>query len=296
MKKLFLLALGLQMVFAMYANAQDETTNDTVIVVRHPEEVKIEEATNSISVEVKGREGEPEFYYARKMEVTPNSSLISVEKTRDWDFKVPFSKGGKTKKKYSNQIVMGGFGFGLVNAINAPDGMEVDMGSSYEFMIEHLLAWEYSPWRNGSSFSIGFGLDWRNYRMTGRTRFIKENENLVLGSYPEGVDINFSRVKVFSLTIPLMFHQVIYDRISFSLGPVINFNTHASLKTRYKVDGEKHKLTDNNIHQTPVTVDFMGRLCFRSIGFYVKYSPSNVLKADFGPKFSSMSAGITLFY
>lgn len=296
MKKILLLAFGLQMVFAMYANAQNETGNDTVIVIKQPNEVRIEEAPNSISVEVKGREGESEFYYARKLEVTPNSSVISVEKTKEWDFKIPFGKGGKSKKKYSNNIVMGGLGFGFVNAVDAPDGMDVDMGASYEFMIEHLLAWEYSPWRSGSSFSIGFGLDWRNYRMTGRTRFIKENDNLVLGGYPEGADIKFSRLKVFSLTVPLMFRQVICDRISFSLGPVINFNTHASLKTRYTLDGGKHKLTDDNIHQTPVTVDFMGRLCFRSIGFYVKYSPSNVLKTDFGPKFSSMSAGITLFY
>lgn len=296
MKKILFLALALQAaILTGHANSDRESVKDTIIVIRNPEQVIIEKGESHFGVEVQGREADPDFRYSHKMEVSPNSSVITEEKNINWDFKVPFLNK-KEKNRPKDEFQVGGIAFGLVNAVNAAQGINVDMGASYELMADRLLNWEYYPWRNGTSFSIGFGFCWRNYRMTGKTSFIKENENLVLGEYPEGADIKFSRIKVFSLTVPLMFNQVIYHRISFSVGPVINFNTHGSLKTRYKLDGKKVKLTDNNIHQNRVTVDFMAQLKFNDIGFYVKYSPSNVLNTEYGPKFSSMSTGITLFY
>lgn len=296
MKKILLLALTLQAaILTGYAGTQQETGKDTIIVIRNPEKVVIEKGESHYGVEIEGREGEPDFHYSHKMEVTPNSSVITKEQRAGWDFNIPFLSK-KKKKRYDDEFLVGGFGFGLVNAMEAADGMNVDMGASYELMMAHLMGWKYYPWHTGTSFSIGVGFTWRNYRMTGKSCFTKENENLVIGNYPEGADIKFSRLKVFSLTVPLMFNQVIYRQISFSVGPVINFNTHASLKTRYKLDDRKIKLTDDNIHQNRVTVDLMAQLNFNSIGFYFKYSPSNVLNTEYGPKFKSMSTGITLYY
>lgn len=296
MKKILLLVLSLQMAsLGTYAGTSREVVNDTVIFIQRPNQVTIEKGENNVSIEVEGREGDPDFHYSHRIEVTPNSSVITEEKNDNWDLKVPFF-GKKQKTRPRDEFQVGGFAFGLVNAMNTPEGMDVDMGSSYELMADRMLNWEYYPWRTGTSFSIGLGICWRNFRMTGRTRFIKENENLVLGDYPEGADIKFSRLKVFSFTVPLMFNQVIYHRLSFSVGPVVNFNTHASLKTRYTLDGGKVKLTDNNIHQNRVTVDFMALVNFNSVGLYVKYSPTSVLNTAYGPKFTSMSTGITLCY
>lgn len=44
-------------------------------------------------------------------------------------------------------------------------------------------------------------------------------------------------------------------------------------------------------HPTPVTVDFMGTVSTPIIDFYVKYSPFNVLKSDYGLKFKTLSIG-----
>lgn len=82
---------------------------------------------------------------------------------------------------------------------------------------------------------------------------------------------------------------------NFSLGAIVNFNTHASLKTRYKLDGNEYKLTDSNIHQTPVTVDLQAAVGYKTVGFYVKYSPCKVLDSTYGPEFSALSVGIVLF-
>lgn len=292
MKKFLVLALGLLMGgLSGYAN----TAQDTIIVVNNAKKVTIEKTHNSMDVKVEGTSDNPDYFYSQRMEVDSTDVVTTKEQNGDWDFNIPFVNKDSKKKKSHGNLCVGGFGFGVVNALDAPDGMDVDMGASFEFSLDHLVRFNYNV-LPATSVSMGFGMTWRNFRMTGRTRFIKEGDNLILGSYPEGADIKFSRLKVFSLTVPFMINQSLGRKAVFSVGPVINFNTHASLKTRYTLNGEKVKETNKNIHQNSMTVDLMAKLRFKSLGIYAKYSPSDMLNTEFGPKFRSFSTGITLFY
>ena len=292
MNKFLVLALSLLIGgLGSYAN----TVQDTIIVVNQAKKVTIEKKHNSMSVKVEGSEDNPGYFYSQRMEVDSTAAVIIEEKNADWDFNIPFINKNSKTKKYRGNLCVGGFGFGVVNAIETSEGMDMDMGASYEFSLDHLLRFNYNV-LPATSVSMGFGMTWRNYRMTGRTRFIKEGDKLVLGAYPEGSDIKFSRLKVFSLTVPFMINQSLGRKVVFGVGPVVNFNTHASLKTRYTLNGEKVKEKNNNIHQNRMTVDLMAKLRFNSLGVYAKYSPSDMLNTDFGPKFRSFSTGITLFY
>jgi hypothetical protein len=292
MNKFLVLALSLLIGgLGSYAN----TVQDTIIVVNQAKKVTIEKKHNSMAVKVEGSAENPDYFYSQRMEVDSTAAVIIEEKNADWDFNIPFINKNSKTKKYRGNLCVGGFGFGVVNAIETFEGMDMDMGASYEFSLDHLLRFNYNV-LPATSVSMGFGMTWRNYRMTGRTRFIKEGDKLVLGAYPEGSDIKFSRLKVFSLTVPFMINQSLGRKVVFSVGPVVNFNTHASLKTRYTLNGEKVKEKNNNIHQNRMTVDLMAKLRFNSLGVYAKYSPSDMLNTDFGPKFRSFSTGITLFY
>ena len=292
MNKFLVLALSLLIGgLGSYAN----TVQDTIIVVNQAKKVTIEKKHNSMAVKVEGSAENPDYFYSQRMEVDSTAAVIIEEKNADWDFNIPFINKNSKTKKYRGNLGVGGFGFGVVNAIETSEGMDMDMGASYEFSLDHLLRFNYNV-LPATSVSMGFGMTWRNYRMTGRTRFIKEGDKLVLGAYPEGSDIKFSRLKVFSLTVPFMINQSLGRKVVFSVGPVVNFNTHASLKTRYTLNGEKVKEKNNNIHQNRMTVDLMAKLRFNSLGVYAKYSPSDMLNTDFGPKFRSFSTGITLFY
>ena len=131
--------------------------------------------------------------------------------------------------------------------------------------------------------------------MTGNTRFVQDGNTIGFDTYPENADVKFSRIKVFSLTLPVMFHQSFAKNFQFGCGAVVNFNTHASMKTVYKLNGEEHKFSTDNIHQRRATVDLMAYLKFKVLSLYVKYSPSDVLVNDFGPKFNSLSVGFILF-
>ena len=74
---------------------------------------------------------------------------------------------------------------------------------------------------------------------------------------------------------------------------MVNFNTYASIKTRYKFLGDKIMHMEKNIRQRPVTIDWMLNMSVAGFPFYVKYSNDDVLK-DGGVKFRSLSFGLYL--
>ena len=165
-------------------------------------------------------------------------------------------------------------------------------------------SWEFAlPFVNSTVFfenkkyhSSGLSLEtyfnWRNYRMTGDTRFVKNSSgNVELAPYPEGAKPKFSRVKVFSVSGALLVFHTFKDW-GISVGPVVNFNTYASLKTRYSIDGGKYKDVEKNINQRKVTFDIMGIIQTPAVDLYLKYSPNSVLKD--GVKFRSLTFGFAL--
>ena len=105
---------------------------------------------------------------------------------------------------------------------------------------------------------------------------------------------NMVAIKVFSLNMPIRYH---YEGqwVSFSLGPVVNLNTYGSLKTRYKLNGQKVKDVDTNVRVNPITIDFMGTVTVKGVpDIYFKYSPCNLLRGNYGPKFSTLSFGLMM--
>ena len=261
---------------------------------------------NSIIVLKEGDNGY-KLSIEQKSDTKENRTSYSYQQTSSsWDFNIPFKNAGKEKRsiyrpqsRFSFNLISDlEFGMGLVSAHSQAPDMDVEFGNAgWEFFLNNIFNWEYRPF-NRTFVSLGFGVDWRNYRMKGENRFLKEDNKLTIAPYPDGADIDFSRVKVFSITLELMLRQNLNKNISIAAGPIVNFNTHASIKTRYTIGSGKakegFKETSSNIHQKPVTVDFKAEFCIDPIGFYFKYSPTNTLDTDFGPEFKSMSAGLVL--
>ena len=265
---------------------------DTVVTVTRPDSVILLQSDSTVHLSIYGREDDDTYRFDYDKKFSPEGRVVTHQKTSGLDFTLPFLRPeGQRGKSYFS---MGGVGFGFVNALGAPDPMNVNMAASYEVFADLLTYGRYvGP---HADLSIGFGINWRNYRMNGRTRFVMNEGCIGLSPYPDGADIDFSRIKVFSLTFPFRYTQHLSKHFTYSLAAILNVNTYASLKTHYTLDGEKHHSVFKDIRQTPVTVDFMGQVQFHSVGLYVKYSPCRMLNTDFGPDFSHLSAGITLFY
>ena len=292
MKALIILVMG---ILAGGMSCWAQTSQDTIIVVNNAKKITIEKSYNRMAVKVEGTADNPEYFYSQSMEVDSSAAVIATEKNADWDFTIPFvGKNNKSRRYYMTESLTS-IGIGMVNVVNAPDDLNVDMGASYEISVDNLLKFRYNL-LPVTSVSLGAGVSWRNYRMTGHTRFVKEGNNIALDSYPEGADIKFSRLKIFSITVPFMINQAIGRKAVLSLGPVVNINTYGSLKTRYVLNDEKIKEQSKNIRQNSTTIDFMAKLRLGEIGVYAKYSPSHVLNTAFGPEFNSFSTGVCWFF
>ena len=312
-RRLFFMATTLLATTTAFATEQSDTLN-----VKTPSEVTVINTDSCCVINIQGRHGDPGFSYRQVIPLTKDTPTLINESTTEWNFKMPFfntsmkeSKQGVTtttkstttshvkKHRWENaspqlNVGLGLFGMGYVASLNTPQSMHTEMFDSYEFLGPRLM-FMYQPRMSRFSYGFGVGTNWKNFRMTDEVRFSREpNGNTVLTNYPEGAHIGFSRAKVFSWTVPFEVKYYMTDKISLSASSIVNFNTYASLKTRYTTpEGQGVKELDTHLHQNPVTVDFMGHLKYGALGLYVKYSPCNVFESGKGPKFQSWSTGIT---
>ena len=186
-------------------------------------------------------------------------------------------------------IYTGGFVIGWDNA----SGIDVNMGRSIDIGWLNVIGAKFKT-RHGQRITMGVGIDWRNFRLSNDVRFHKDGENLSIVPYPDGAESRRSRLKVFSLTVPVLLRQRLFSTVDIFAGPVVNFNLHASMETAYTLNGEKVKDTSSKIHPVPVTVDIMGGVKWKFIGAYVRYSPCHVLQERYAPAFNPFTAGIIM--
>ncbi len=186
-------------------------------------------------------------------------------------------------------IYTGGFVIGWDNA----SGIDVNMGRSIDIGWLNVFGAKFKT-RYGQRITAGVGIDWRNFKLHNDVRFHQDGDILTITPYPEGAESKSSRVKVFSLTVPVLVRQRLFSTVDIFAGPVVNFNLHASVETTYKLNGEKVKESSNKIHPVPVTVDILGGIKWKFIGAYVRYSPCHVLQERYAVAFTPFTTGIIM--
>ena len=292
MKKLFILLL---LAVSVTANAAIAADNDTLTILK-PKKVRIITGDSIQKVKVYGREGDDKYTYESKI-LLVDSNYVSQESinkdTWSFDFVKKRSQGtGYPLKRHS---VSSRLAFGLCYGANADYKGPQSVGSSWEIMWTIAEVEKYGYGKH-HGFSIGFGVDWRNFRIDGRSKFVKLDDGTVTEeNLPAGYDNDFSRIKVFSLTIPIMW-KYRTKSVTFGLGPVLNINTYASIKNRYwDADGKKQYELFKKIHQRPVTVDIMAEVSFHNwFSVFGKFSPMTILNSTYAKdvNFQPVSFGV----
>ena len=292
MKKLFILLL---LAISATANAVEVSENDTLTILK-PKKVRIITGDSIHKIKVYGREGEDKYTYESKILLVDSNYVSEESINKDtWTFDFIKSKSHGTGYPLKQRNLSSRLGFGLCYGANADYKGPQSVGSSWEIMwtIAEIEKYGYGK-HNG--FSIGFGVNWRNFRIDGRSKFVKLDDGTITEEgLPAGYDNDFSRIKVFSLTIPVMW-KYRTKSVTFGLGPVLNINTYASIKNRYwDADGEKHKQIFKKIHQRPITVDIMAEVSFHNwFSIYGKFSPMTILNSTYANdvNFQPVSFGI----
>ncbi len=287
----------LSLVISVMSFSSVAAQNDTV-VIHNPQKVTIVTGDSLQKIIVKGKEGDDKFVYQNTIQLVDSNYVSTTRIGRDrWEL-IPSVKVGKKNDDMngsgSSNSISAHIGIGFTAPTKADTRTDFSTFKSWEIFFTPIQFDHHFDRRERNTVSLGFGLDWKNYRMTGDTRFTKAPDgNVVVEKYPLQVSPDFSRIKVFSLTANLGFEHSFNDDFWIGFGPVVNFNVYGSVLTEYTMYGDEMRKLEKNIRQRPITVDWMLRLGIFSIPFYVKYSDNNVLK-DGGIKFRSLSFGLYL--
>ena len=268
-------------------------TTDT-ITVKQPERIIITETDSTLKVRVEGREGNKDYLLER--EHTDNGNIIVRES--NWSTSnLPFIRQ-RIQGRYAGDGHMPLFMLGFVNALNSPVFMDVNMEASVEMGFYPIYVNGPRLGRHVRLFT-GLGFDWRNWRMTGNMRFLRQDNKVSLAAYPADADIKFSRIKVFSISIPLLAELQLKFSSGYTFwwnaGAMLDINTYGSLKTRYTLPSEgKQKDFSKHIYHVPLTADIFTSAGINNIGLYMRYSPCHVLEEASAPSFTSLSVGVMI--
>ncbi len=274
---------------------------DTIMSAQNARSVTLIHDGSGVRVTVDGSDGNAELH-----------STVTVDTDRDVTMRsgqlagyIPFVSHRCRDCQSNWSAVMGGLGFGFVNALGGEAGRYVEMGKSFEISVLNLIGASYSVPACMANVTVGFGIDWKNYRITTPDmRFAMTSGCVSMEEYPGGVTPKNSRLKTFSLDLPVYWQQQFPvnvmggDRFSVTLGVVLSYVTHASLRSSW-IDQSGKKVTDraNDIGHRRFKADLLGIVRIASnVGIYVRYSPSTVLTDPQAPQFRSFSTGVIIGY
>ena len=297
MKKVFFTAIMLT--FALAGTAQNEKRSTTIengdeTVFIYPAKVTVNKGATT-TVKITGENDGTEYTY----NITGGENAVAVYKYKQtdtsWDFSIPFANKKETtpaERQRGRLVINPTFGWGLIGVTEEDANVELSFGNgSFEYILDRIVGFEYNPTRK-SNVGVTFGLDWRNYKMIGNGRWMKEGNNVLVTGYPKGADIGNSRLRTLSLTLSFMYGYKFNKKVNMKIGPTVSFNTRGNIRTCYTLNSEPIKEKQKDVNITPVTVDFRAELKFSFVGLYFKYSPCNVLNTGFGPAFKPMSTGL----
>lgn len=286
------------MLISLSARALTEPT-DTILQVTAPAKVIITENTSGTNLEIQSIDGTEEIIASLLTEYSMDSSvkthsreerlsqwwynrnLLSIEENNDCNW----------------GISIDGICIGLNKAVDQLPEPGFQWSKSFEIGWLSCLNVYYEFSR--SRLSLGLGLNWRNYKITTSDKYLVANDAKGIGwmPYESGAKGMFSRLKIFSLQLPLLYEwNIPKSSISFKAGPILNFNTYASVKTVWNdSDGNRRVVFNKNIEPRRCTIDFFASLSLcKTIGIYVRYSPVKVMDSPNTINFRPLTVGLGL--
>lgn len=240
-----------------------------------------------------GAESEDKFV----MNIPPDEGRFT-ELTRTYT--KPAYTANRNKSKGGFSLFSSGFSVGFVGDIDSDTEMDFCMGSSMEFTLDNIIGVKWTDRSEHNSLSLGFGLNWRTYSRGGSDLLNYENGRIgLLETAPEGLTPLKSRLKVFSMQVPFCYNYKWKKYFGIGFSAILNFNTHASIKQRYRGQDDAICKIFQNVNDCvrKVTVDFKASVQFcPEVALYVRYSPMKVLKSNAGAQFGAISTGLTFAY
>ena len=270
--------------------AAAESVKDT-LVINDVDRVKIETSDTVQRIVISGARDDKDFHYVQRISI-PDTSAVRRKLTSVKDFNKISISGKKGEKK----SVEGSFHvlLGMGTMVSAPSDFKFKVWPSWEIGIMAMADWH--PFGKRNIWSIGLGIDWRNFRMDTEKYLVKNADGeMVLTPFADDQTEREVSIGVFSLQIPLMYTHRFDDKGKFfvSLGAIVNFNTSATANRSFEYKEEEYEVSRHGTGQRPVTIDGMVVIGIPDfLDVYCKYSPTTFYKSGRGPKMHQLTFGL----
>ncbi len=185
----------------------------------------------------------------------------------------------------STSLSAGNRGLDLVN------GKSVNVNLTYNHY--------FNIYRENIRMSVGLGLDWNNYRLSGDSSLIANAPKLTFfQDSSNGQPINFSKNKLLAryVTLPVMLHfKTNENKKGNSLG------ASAGVEFGYLINGRLKQISDakgkqkvnDTFNFNELRYGLVGRVSYGSMGIYGKYYPQSAFNKNEGPDLNTFVLGLT---
>ncbi len=285
-KKLTFLIVAIMALPSLCA-ASDAIKDDSVKVIKNPEQVTITKRDGAFRINVEGNETDKDYRYEYFVKERYDGKLYVQEseggKIR---FSHPFSKCDTSYYKKPHWQVFTSdlmFGWGG-HSVDALDRDRVKKSMS-EIGILNLIALGRVFNQGRSTVSLGVGFNWHRYGLESPYFWHRTTEG-TLGymEFGEPFDKHRATLLVRSMQFPLMFNQSLGKRWNVAVGAVMNWNFYADVRNSYRMGKTDYNETTRGLNQRKISFDGIAMLSWHGLGVYFRYAPQSVMKANYGPE------------
>lgn len=271
--------------------AYGEERPDTVKVIREVRDVVVMKRGNTTRLTATLPNGR-QYQYEMNVE---DADSCDYDYPELWGMELPFIGMGKRNyagnRMQTNVTVIDDAYFGW--RFNYDDKQHVKNG--FETGVRSVIGVNWRRGDRGPAFAIGLGFGMKRFFAEEGFSFSKSGDNIRLVPVADGLEVDHSRLDIWTFHIPVTYRQPIGKVCSMTLGAVANLNTYASGFTSIRDGRTFHKRSFKGLQQNLFTADLTVSFSIRCVGIYSTWSPMKLFSGGYGPNMRGWSMGITLF-
>ena len=285
MKNRITILLALFLALPCLCAASEAIKDDSVKVIKNPNQVVITKNDGMFRLNVDGNETDKDYRYEYLVKDHDGTLYAQESEGSCVKFRHPFSKCDTNYKKPHWLLFLSDIYFGWGgHSVAAPD-RDIVKKSMSEIGILNFVALGYIFNEGRSRFSLGVGFNWHRYGLN-KPYFWERSSEGVLGysKFANPFEKHHSTLIVRSLQFPLMYNQELGKNWNVSVGAVMNWNSFADYHNSYQVDNSNYSETTRGLYQRKISFDGIAMLSWGGLGVYFRYAPQSVMKTGFGPE------------
>lgn len=205
------------------------------------------------------------------------------------------SEINKHINKFQSHIC--GFNVGFTNALNTAENFNTNMGRSVE--LGFIFCEQAIPFSINTGLTFGLGFNWRNYKIDDNCWMRKNGGFVTVEKLPEGYDLKYSKLRVFSINLPMVFELQQKSGNGFYgyVGTQADFRLARRVVNKYSdEDGNSRKNTAKHVRTLPVGCDLIAQIGCKDIAIYGKYSITSLFEDGRGPIGKAITVGARLMF